>query len=48
LLAAEHRCCGFATYSRVIDARAMRVEIRTPAWAPEARLAIEALFGTPA
>jgi len=48
LLAAEHRCCGFATYSLVIDARAMRAEIRTPSWAPEARLAIEALFGTPA
>jgi hypothetical protein len=47
LLAAEYRCCSFATYSLVIDGRGVRAEIRTPAWAPEARVAVEALFGTP-
>jgi hypothetical protein len=43
LLAAEYSCCSFASYHLIIDARGVRIEIRTP---PEARDVIAAVFGT--
>ncbi|MEN3308731.1 MAG: hypothetical protein V7603_4933 [Micromonosporaceae bacterium] len=43
LLAAEYACCSFASYHLTIDARGVRMEIRTPV---EARDAFGALFGT--
>jgi hypothetical protein len=42
LLAAEYACCSFASYRLTIDARGVRIEIRTP---PEARDALAAVFG---
>jgi len=42
LLASEYSCCSFASYHLTIDARGVRVEIRTP---PEARGAYAAVFG---
>jgi hypothetical protein len=43
LLAAEYSCCSFASYHLTIDARGVRMEVRTP---PEARDAYAAVFGT--
>jgi len=43
LLAAEYSCCSFASYHLTIDARGVRIEVRTP---PEARDALAAVFGT--
>jgi hypothetical protein len=43
LLAAEYSCCSFASYQLTIDARGVRMEVRTP---PEARDALSAVFGT--
>jgi hypothetical protein len=43
LLAAEYSCCSFASYHLIIDARGVRMEVRTP---PEARDALAAVFGT--
>jgi hypothetical protein len=43
LLAAEYSCCSFASYHLSIDARGVRMEIRT---SPEARDALAAVFGT--
>jgi hypothetical protein len=43
LMAAEYSCCSFASYHLTIDARGVRMEIRTP---PEARDALSAVFGT--
>jgi hypothetical protein len=43
LLAAEYSCCSFASYHLTIDARGVRMEIRTPA---ETRDALAAAFGT--
>jgi hypothetical protein len=42
LLAAEYACCSFASYHLTIDARGVRMEVRTPAHAPDA---FAALFG---
>jgi len=43
LLAAEYSCCSFASYHLIIDARGLRIEIRTP---PGARDALATVFGT--
>jgi hypothetical protein len=43
LLAAEYACCSFASYQLTIDARGVRLEVRTP---PEARDGFAAVFGT--
>jgi len=43
LLAAEYSCCSFASYHLTIDARGVRMEVRTP---PEARGVFDAVFGT--
>ena len=36
-------CCSFASYHLIIDARGLRIEIRTP---PGARDALATVFGT--